>query len=644
MQQRTPTAFQFAPLHGGSTAAPLQLCLAIAPANQPAGGPFVLLRELPGARVYLGAVCDAAARVQTWVEVWLQTLELRDVSFSSHQERLTNRAFDARWQTECQLAQTVAEHVLLTGMEDVQPHPVIIKRSLIPNSSFLATETTRWEICKDNAVLEQNGLPAYSSSPFRYLHDPAATGDKTFLATSADAPTKSNVLGAEELAAAPDVRTVFNPHAGLIRVVRFDPLDLEAFTELLEGNRWSGAIVEGVRLPVPGIYEKLETWSADRKGISFLLHSSGHHPEKLPEILFLKLSLLHEMFTAVRAYVKARQLPLLNLSPASFRVRLHDTGDQFPALWTAKCALAKPGQAHSLQIQSTEQRYFVRLGRVDPSPFLPESLGAHSFGIGNIRLREVKTDAQGTQIEGTLVAEDYLRLETTDLLWFKLPLAGERLECYAHVYTADAVGPKEARFRTVPASLSEATVATLQQACGSPFQKSPYEIWPLLSSPCDLYSLGILGLRLLLANDKSNLPVIVDEFLSLARRVARDQPAESNLREQLAALLAKEPKLLDTLGPHHLLGANTTSASSWPQVNKDLWLEVIGVLLRLFPGAGQQSYCQSFGDVSPLALETVFDQPIQELEVLLLRLRSMLLPSLSANEEIAAVLQKQLTG
>jgi len=68
------------------------------------------------------------------------------------------------------------------------------------------------------------------------------------------------------------------------------------------------------------------------------------------------------------------------------------------------------------------------------------------------------------------------------------------------------------------------------------------------------------------------------------------------------------------------------------------------LLLRLFPGAGSNSFCKSFGDVSPLALETVFDRPIQELETLLLRLRSVLAPSLSANDEIAGVLLEQLAN
>jgi hypothetical protein len=74
-----------------------------------------------------------------------------------------------------------------------------------------------------------------------------------------------------------------------------------------------------------------------------------------------------------------------------------------------------------------------------------------------------------------------------------------------------------------------------------------------------------------------------------------------------------------------------------------LWLETILLLLRLPPGAGASSYCKNFGDVSPLALETVFDRPIQELDALVLRLRSALVPSLAANEEIAGVVLEELS-
>ncbi len=185
-------------------------------------------------------------------------------------------------------------------------------------------------------------------------------------------------------------------------------------------------------------------------------------------------------------------------------------------------------------------------------------------------------------------------------------------------------------------------VASLKRSAGTVFQKSPYEIWPLLSSPCDLYSLGIIATRVLLANRQSNLPVIVDDLLSLARHLGKDPTEADKLLPKLKALVETSPHLLDLISPHALVERDWTPAQARAQMSMDLWLETICLLLRLFPGNGTHSYCKSFGDVSPLALETVFDRPMQELETLLLRLRSSLVPSLAANEEIAGVLLQQL--
>jgi hypothetical protein len=152
-----------------------------------------------------------------------------------------------------------------------------------------------------------------------------------------------------------------------------------------------------------------------------------------------------------------------------------------------------------------------------------------------------------------------------------------------------------------------------------------------------------MAIRLLLANSQSNLPVIVDDVLSLTRNLCPEPSAKDDLLPQLKVLLNNEPKLLSLVSPHSLIERDWKPAEARTYINMDLWLDTICLVLRMFPGAGHHSYCQNFGDVSPLALETVFDQPIHELEILLLRLRSLLLPSLTANEEIAGVLQQQLT-
>jgi hypothetical protein len=638
------SGYWLAPLQSTPTPGPLNVCLLVRTEPKPGTGPFVLLREVPLAPVYLGAVVDAQGRVQEWVEIWNQSFEVAEIVASQSHEKLSNFALDQRWTSECEMdLKNTPGEIIWTGMEIRNPQPLLIEAAAGNSRGFAVVENSGWELCRDDAVLDSFGLEPYSTSTVRYLHQPQAGEPKTFLPGSPDSPVNAHVQPAERFLGTAGRLAVFNPHAGLIRVKRFSPLHLEDYAQVLEGRAWEGVGPGTNRLFQDGLYAELQSWSGKPKGLPFLLHGAGSASDRVNEVLLLKLSLLQGMFRAVRAYVAAQQTPVLNLSPASFTVSLPEVGEQLPALWSARCSLTRPGQGYPLTIKSTQHRYFLRLGRVEPSIFLPEGLGAHSFGIGTIRKRDVRSEADGTVFEGTLVAEDYLGLDPHDLLWFKLPVSGQgRLEFYAHVYKGDSVGPKEARFRTVPTRLDESVLAVLKTS--GAFARAPYEIWPLLSSPCDLYSLGVIGIRLLLANSQTPLPVVVDDVLGFSRRIGKDLEKPEDYPARLRSVLQGDQELLDVLSPHRLTESEATPEQARANIHLDLWLDSIGWLLRLFPGAGQHSYCQDFGDVSPLALETIFDRPIEDLDRLLIRLRSVLLPTSAMNAEIAEVIFAQLKG
>ena len=641
---RLPPGCLLAPIHPRPEGIPLAVCVVVRAKTDATGSPFVLLQEVPEARAYLGAVCDAEARIQEWVEIWVQNLQLEQVAFSGYETQLGNWFFDQGWRAESErLKRDLPQALIATGMEAHQNGPILIYPPAPTTPGGLARiELTEWRVCTDDKLLEAHGLASFAHSPFRYLHQPGAVENKTFLATSAEAPVNSHVQSLDRLGANPDRVAIFNPGGGFVRVTRHLPLNLEEYLQILEGKPWqelghlAGAAFHA------GRYAALQEWSANPQGLPFLLHGNGTLADRLNEVLYLKLAVLRDAFNEVRRQVAVRQLPLLNLSPASFNVGLPETGGQFPALWAARCRLAKAGQSYPLKIKSTEQKYFVRLGRVEPSPYLPEGMGAHSFGIGTAQIRTVLVESDGIVLEGTLVAEDYLRLDPHDLLWFKLPLGEERLEFYAHVYKSNTAGPREVRFRTVPARLAETAIAALKGTAGARFPKSPYEIWPLLSSPCDLYSLGVLAVRILLTHNESPLPVILDEVSSLARRLGEAAKDNHDYATVVKGLLGTDEKLLDLTSPHALVGGSVTPAAARAAISQDLWLETITWMLRLFPDTGTSSFCKDFGDVAPLALETVFDLPVQQLETLLLRLRSILAPSLSENEEMLAVILEQL--
>ena len=63
---------------------------------------------------------------------------------------------------------------------------------------------------------------------------------------------------------------------------------------------------------------------------------------------------------------------------------------------------------------------------------------------------------------------------------------------------------------------------------------------------------------------------------------------------------------------------------------------------RLFPGLGPDSICRDFGDVPALALETVFNQPLETFEKLFLRSRSLIVLDWNLNREIHTAIKSYL--
>src|SRR5262249_46647114 len=135
-----------------------------------------------------------------------------------------------------------------------------------------------------------------------------------------------------------------------------------------------------------------------------------------------------------------------------------------------------------------------------------------------------------------LVTDERLSNSPNDLVWIRLPLPTGRIDLYGHLYAAEGLAQGEARFRTVPQRLSENVVSALRAAEGVAFARSSFEIVPLLSTPCDLYSIGVLAVRALLVDEETTLAIALDELLSLGRQVAAEHKADVPLGERVRAV------------------------------------------------------------------------------------------------------------
>src|SRR5438045_1656574 len=189
------------------------------------------------------------------------------------------------------------------------------------------------------------------------------------------------------------------------------------------------------------------------------------------------------------------------------------------------------------------------------------------------------------------------------LLWIRLPLPSGRLDLYGHLYTTEGLAQGEARFRTLPQQIPDSAAAALRSAEGVSFARSPFEVAPLLSSPCDLYGLGVLAVRALLVDDEATLAVSLDEVLSLARQIAADHKPDVPLGERVRAIFEKDARYAQSLGCHRLVREKLEPKVAAELLPMNLWYDTLGTIIRMFPGIGPDSACKDFGDAASLALE-----------------------------------------
>jgi hypothetical protein len=71
----------------------------------------------------------------------------------------------------------------------------------------------------------------------------------------------------------------------------------------------------------------------------------------------------------------------------------------------------------------------------------------------------------------------------------------------------------------------------------------------------------------------------------------------------------------------------------------ELWFHTLAAIVRLFPGLGPDSYCKDYGDAPALALETIFNQPLEDWEKLLIRSRSLIVMDWNANREVHSAIR-----
>ena len=643
---QVPAGYVAIPISADQCAATLRLCAVAKVQPDPVAGHLVVLRDTLDARVFLGCIADAAGRIHQWIELRVQNLEGIAGAVAVCREALSNAALDERWARYCGAAEQIDQGGLVkTGWETVHPLPVFLDvAKLQPVHPFDKETGRQWRLCQDEALLAGAGLPGYGASLHRYLHIPELGSDSFFIPATFNAPEGKRTRPLGEAVAGVDKLVPLNPAGGLLLVQTHSPIGFEDFVGLLGGGAWSG-LMHGRSLfePPPAKAEGADEPERAQElrvqeGRIFL----GRHGRRgrFVEALHLKLVLLSQAFSDVRSVVSLQRRPLLNVTPDSFRVKLGEPSANLPFLWTARAVLVDPGDAVALPLKTSDAQYYLRAGAATASIYNAASGGGGIGGRGSVRIRKVLPDTgDATVLEGTFVTQERVDVARHDLVWLRINLAGSRVDLFSHFEAAAALASGEWRFRTIGQRLATELESALRAAEGVPIPNVMFEVVPLLSTPCDLYALGVIAARTLLVDDHTTLPVALDEMMSLARQAALGHNASAGLGSRIKAVFESDARWRKSLGPQHLTNEAITPDDAFELVQADLWYDVLALIVRLFPGIGPDSECRDYGDAPAGGIHKVFDRAVAELDGLALRTRSLVVIDWTFNREINSVIR-----
>jgi hypothetical protein len=625
------------------------------------GGPCEL-RSALDSTVYLGALVDTGGVVHRWLELHEQAALGPGLRAQAAPEVLNNALMDSRWEARARrLAKVPEAGVVRAGEADApggrgsawRVPPMVLDTAKGEVVAAIDGEGRAMKVCTDDAALRARDLAAFASTRHRYL---IAEGDDpakgVLVRLDADAPRDHLCKEPAEALGLSGTRRGWCLAGGLL-VTAQTQVSLERYCDALSAiaglsdeRPVLGALLEAAESAKElgdGSLSASSGGAAGAIGGQAFLSRRGPFGAAL-EVLHHKLALLLDVTEQARAAVASSQEPLLNLSAGSVRVVLGATGAALPAFWSSRAVLTEAGAGAVMPVAGTAERLYVNLSSGAASVYQPSGGGAATVGYGTLRIRRVMAAAGGSVLEGTLTTQDRVRGSSRDCVWMRLPTEAGRCDLLCRVQPGSMLASGEVRLVSFEHALGPEASSGLKKLEGQQIHDVLFELAPLHGSPADLYALGVLAIRALLADADNPLSAAWDDVQTLAgqvRQARENAPRETPpapLAQVIAGILRADPPLSHALGPGRLVRLKV--APEHPLVPMELWSGVLAAIVRCFPGAGPDSVCRDLGDAPPAAIETVMDPLSAELTRLLARVRGMLIGDPGADAELVALVQR----
>ncbi|XAL98990.1 hypothetical protein OT109_15565 [Phycisphaeraceae bacterium D3-23] len=636
----------------------LGLCLLVSTKKTAGKSPLVTLRSLVDARVCLGAMVDRAGRGHQLVEVWIQRTDALGSVAPVVQPSLSNHAMDERWRRQADaLRRADPASILWTGHETTHPPPCMLNLESMQTVVPRDDQDRPLALCTDDDALVKAGLPQYATSLHRYLWAGADAGELVFYPVSLDAPTTDAcrpLAVAEE-----DHHYDVNGCAGLLGCRVFRPIDYPDYLAVLNGKSWAGVVDGRSALPIEStvgaaLHDDVSGVDDDSGfGRMFL----GRHGRRgrIIETFHLKLRCLADAVEGLSRQTRVTQTPHLRVSDQSFRVNLAQSGVGMPFLWGNRVELVEPADAIRLKIGDPGAALFQPLTPQGTSIYRPALASDRRDGQTLVRIRRVeKLDAKHdnpdpndtattVRVEATVRLGEGLDLARRDLVWLRVRPDEQAIDLYGHAEDDSALAPGEMRFFSTPFAASPKVLNTLTQAEGVSLPECAFKVLPSMSSPCDLYAMGVVGVQTMLVNRDSKLPETLDELLSLGRWTAR-QEEDRPLVERIAKAFDEDARWAKLLGPQRISDQVESIEQAFDLIPRTLWWQTLAMLLRMFPGASHESTCRDYSDARPDSLHKVYQPTVDALHQLIVHTRGLIVIDWHYNREVHEILRTIRSG
>lgn len=471
------------------------------------GVDLVVLKIFPGGRVYLAGLVDQRNRVVEWLEVWVQCSHELDTSPLSRVSVAANALYDKQWLNAIDAIRDFDdEHFIETKWEAAPTAPLVVDIDQMAVVRLVLPESgVPFELCRDDSVLKAAQLGAYSSTLERWFFAKTPNGEVTWASVhellAGESPEKVAIPETGRNARTTD----FNVGAGFMLLRKHHPVGIDAFGDWLDALARGDLAAQPKRDSSPIESDTLAAWTQMSQQLP-----GG---DVVTENAYLRVQFWCAMVAEVHKLCTRLGVPFLNLTIDSFRVSLCTPVTQRAPMCPFRPVLVHPGDAIAIKVGDTEVGFAPLRGALS-SPYALPKFGGWLDGSGTIRVRQVSDAGQGhSRIEGVIDSKELKNVMPGTYAWVQARVDGHSISFFAKV-EADAGGaragiPFSAAAAQLPPNADNRLKAIPRHPCQFVLLDPVHPVF-------DVYSLGVIGVRMFLTQDTQALNEVVDDILELA--------------------------------------------------------------------------------------------------------------------------------